>query len=323
MNILITGGAGFIGSCLAQYHLNRNDNVIVIDDLSTGSLENIHAFIHLKNFKFIQNALTNVEQLTPLMESIDRVYHFAAKVGVFNVCDNPTQTLFTNIQSTYILFEAIRQAKIYPQVVFSSTSEVYGNHCTGIEEHSELSLPALDYPANSYVLSKLSCENIVLSYYQKYKIPTTVLRLFNIIGANQRGEYGMVLPRFIEKAISDQPLEIFGDGTQTRSFCDIRDFVSLTQALLQSPLSKGEVFNIGNTREISISQLAKTVIQTLNSKSKITYHPYEEIYSIKYTDTQRRVPNIDKILRLTNYQFEYTLENTIEYSLKNFETICV
>lgn len=311
MKILVTGGAGFLGSSIVKFHLEQGDEVIVIDNLSTGVYENIARYIEDAKFTFIQQNIKVIENLKSVLYGMDRVYHFAAMVGVFNVNHHPIKTLHENINSFYHLLEAIRKLKHPPRVILASTSEVYGKNCYELSEDSDLVVPDLQYVTVSYAISKIANENMAFCYHQKYQIPITNIRIFNMVGPGQRGTYGMVLPRFVKQALSGEPLTVFGDGSQQRSFCDVRDFVAMLSCLVKNPESTGQVYNIGNDQEISIVQLAERVKIVLNSSSEIKFIPYEQAYGVNFMDTLRRKPNIEKLKQLIQPRFAYSLDQSI------------
>ncbi|KTC66312.1 NAD-dependent epimerase/dehydratase (plasmid) [Legionella adelaidensis] len=312
MRILITGGAGFIGSNLANYHLKKNDEVIVIDDLSTGTKSNIAAFENHKNFTFHHQDLTIWQSLGDVLEKVDRIYHLAAMVGMFNVIEHPIKTLKVNINATMRLYDLLIAKKLSPTVIFASTSEVYGNQYQEIAEACALFTESTEKTQASYAVSKMAGEVIGLSYYESSQIPCIVLRIFNTIGMNQSPAYGMVVPRFINQALKNQDITVFGDGQQKRSFCDVRDLIRLMVGIADIPAAAGKIFNCGQKQAISIMNLAHLIKEIAGSTSKIVCVPFEEVYSNEYIYIENRVPNLEKILNLINYSYEWTLEKTLK-----------
>lgn len=334
MHILITGGAGFIGSNLAEYHLAKGHKVHVIDDLSTGSIDNLKPFLSNPDFRFSQDDILVWSGLEKAVTWADRIYHMAAVVGVFRVLEDPVKVMAINIAATERILRMAHAGNWSPQILIASSSEIYGHgrHCRRVgvssglenkaaeelrmyqvEEFREDMEPMVGSSAVSrwnYAISKLADEAMGLSYARKFGSFVVVARLFNTIGPRQLGRYGMVVPRFIKQA-AGQPLTVFGDGRQMRSFCDVRDMVAGLDLLLNNPESSGQIVNVGNDREISILELAELVRSLANSSSEIKFIPYEEAYAEKFEETFRRKPNLEKFLRLTGYRHQWTLEATI------------
>jgi UDP-glucose 4-epimerase len=318
MHIVITGGAGFIGSHLAEYHLQKGDTVHVIDTLITGNIKNIEPFFQNPRFSFDKANIMNCNSLKPHCEKADRIYHMAAIVGVYEVIEKTLDVLFTNIHGTETLLKTVKEVRNKPHIFIASTSSVYGHSKKdSLSETDELRIHSITHPLTSYALSKMTNEVMGLAYYQNDGIPITILRLFNTIGRRQRGTYGMVVPRFIEKALHNQPINVFGDGTQTRSFCDVRDIVMFLNSLAENSECIGEIINVGNNQEISINALAHLIKEILHSKSEIIHTPYDEAYGKKFVDIMRRKPDLSKLQRLTTYKHQWTLEQTIA-DLKNY-----
>lgn len=312
MRILITGGAGFIGSNLVDYHLKKLDEVIVVDDLSTGKVRNIAAFIKHPNFKFYQHNLLTWDGLSDVLNSVDRVYHLAAIVGLFKVINNPVKTLKVNINSTLRLYDLIHAQSLRPLVIIASSSEVYGNQTGKLHEDSPLIIANSLKNQASYSISKLCEESIALSYYDSWKLPCIVLRIFNTIGFNQSGQYGMVVPRFIKQAINNADITIFGDGKQKRAFCNVKDLVNLMDLIAQLPEAVGQIINIGNDEMISVNALAKLIKKISKSESTFTYTPLKEAYVDKDVFIKERKPDISKLLNYTHYKYQYTMEKTLK-----------
>jgi UDP-glucose 4-epimerase len=294
MRYLITGGAGFIGSHLSDELLRLGHEVWVLDDLSTGSIDNI---THLKpNPKFHYNIDTvmNRPLTAELIDQVDVVYHLAAAVGVKLIVQSPVRTIETNIQATEIVLD-IAQKKNRP-VLVASTSEVYGKSVDfPFHEDNDLVLGATTKGRWSYACSKAIDEFLAIAYWKERKLPTVVTRLFNTVGPRQTGQYGMVIPTFVQQALSNQPITVFGDGKQQRCFCHVSDTVRGLIALMETPTAYGEVFNIGNTQEISMIDLAKQVREATSSRSEIVLVPYEKAYEGGFEDMPRRVPSLVKM----------------------------
>ncbi|WP_078061459.1 NAD-dependent epimerase/dehydratase family protein [Legionella saoudiensis] len=311
MRVLITGGAGFIGSNLAKYHVQKGDEVIVIDNLSTGRIENIKALQQQSNFTFYKKDLLKWKGLTQALVGVDRIYHMAAVVGMFHVLNHPVETLKCNIFATLKLMEAIRSIGSKPLVLIASSSEVYGNQHKTMSENTPLIIESSITSHASYVISKLSDESIGLSFWHKHQIPTIILRLFNTVGRNQLSRYGMVVPRLIKQALHNDPITVFGDGTQKRSFCNVEDSVNLIDRLANNSASVGEIVNVGFNEDISINTLAKKIKKICTSQSTITHIPFSEVYHNDFIYIADRKPDISKLLRLTHYTYKWNIDTTI------------
>ena len=317
--IIITGGAGFIGSSLVQALLEKDvENLLIIDDLSTGSESNISSFLNDERIEFINSKIEDIENLDSLFSSYDFCYHLAAGVGVQYIMDNLSDSLLTNILATHKVFEACQATNI--PVLLTSTSEVYGVAEDDIwtEETKSLIGPTTKLRW-SYAASKMIDEFIALSLYEEGKISPIIVRLFNIIGPNQLSKYGMVVPKFIEAAIKDEDILIHGDGSQSRSFTWVEDVVNYLIKLAEIK-AYGEIFNIGQTEEITIKNLAELVILKTNSNSKIIYKSHEDVFGKAFEDPKRRTPGIDKIIEFTGMKptknIEFMVENIVN-SKKN------
>ncbi len=317
--IIITGGAGFIGSSLVQALLEKDvENLLIIDDLSTGSESNISSFLNDERIEFINSKIEDIENLDSLFSSYDFCYHLAAGVGVQYIMDNLSDSLLTNILATHKVFEACQATNI--PVLLTSTSEVYGVAEDDIwtEETKSLIGPTTKLRW-SYAASKMIDEFIALSLYEEGKISPIIVRLFNIIGPNQLSKYGMVVPKFIEAAIKDEDILIHGDGSQSRSFTWVEDVVNYLIKLAEIK-AYGEIFNIGQTEEITIKNLAELVILKTNSNSKIIYKSHEDVFGKAFEDPKRRTPGIDKIIEFTGMKptknIEFMVENIVD-SKKN------
>lgn len=313
MHILVTGGCGFIGSHVVEYHLTQGDQVHAVDDLSTGTLDNILSFQGNPNFRFEQADVLTWQNLEKTVTWSDRVYHLAAVVGVYRVLAEPIKVLATNIPGCERILRAIASSAWKPPMLIASSSEVYGQCVhTAFKEEDDLVLEGMAQNRWNYAVSKIADEAFGLSYARKLNLPILVLRFFNTIGPRQTGRYGMVVPRLISQAVRGEPLTVYGDGTQTRSFCDVRDTVCALDALASSPRSSGEIINVGNDREISINALAHLILERSESRSEITYIPYEEAYGEPYVDIQRRRPNLEKFFRLSQFNHHWKLEDTLD-----------
>lgn len=312
MKVLITGGAGFIGSHIAAYHMKRGDEVVVVDNLSTGSLNNIITFMDKKNFTMHHEDLEHWEELPEVVRECDRVYHYAAFVGVFHVLKNPLSTLLGNINATKRLLFAVRVTSNKPTFIMASTSEVYGDQKGHLKETSPVLLEDVSKDQSTYSISKLCNESTALLYFREYDIPGIVLRIFNTIGQRQSPRYGMVMPRFVKQALKGDNLSIFGDGTQTRAFCDVRDHVHMVNKLAANPKAMGQIFNVGNDNLISIKELANQVNELCGNKSKLTYIPLEEAYHNQDVFIQHRQPDVSKALEYTGYRYQWTLKETLQ-----------
>jgi len=311
MRILVTGGAGFIGSHLAAYYLKKGDEVIVIDDLSTGQTENLKSLMQHPRFRFHKKNILTWKGLSQALENIDRVYHLAAIVGMFYVISHPIETLQVNINSTMKLMETINKLGIKPLVIVASSSEVYGNQHKELHEGLPLILENTHTNHAAYAISKLCDESIATSFWHKFQIPTITIRIFNTVGRNQLSRYGMVLPRLIKQAINNENMTVFGDGTQRRSFCNVIDTVNLIDLLAENQQSIGEIINVGNNEEISINSLASKIKELCSSHSSITHIPFEEVYQHDYMHITERKPDLTKLLSFTHYTYQWNLEQTI------------
>ena len=317
--IIITGGAGFIGSSLVQALLEKDvENLLIIDDLSTGSESNISSFLNDERIEFINSKIEDIENLDSLFSSYDFCYHLAAGVGVQYIMDNLSDSLLTNILATHKIFEACQATNI--PVLLTSTSEVYGVAEDDIwtEETKSLIGPTTKLRW-SYAASKMIDEFIALSLYEEGKISPIIVRLFNIIGPNQLSKYGMVVPKFIEAALKDEDILIHGDGSQSRSFTWVEDVVNYLIKLAEIK-AYGEIFNIGQTEEITIKNLAELVILKTNSNSKIIYKSHADVFGKTFEDPKRRTPGIDKIIEFTGMKptknIEFMVQNIVD-SKKN------
>lgn len=316
MRLLITGGAGFIGSHLATHHISNGDEVWVIDNLSTGSIANLKEVASNPLFRFTQADLLNCSELEKAVSWADGIYHLAAVVGQNVVITHPCQVITSNINGCLKLLEFLAE-KPSCRLLIASTSEVYGQDGkSSFQEEAPLTFPSAECIQVNYPLSKYVNETMALSYVQEKKIECVIARLFNTTGPNQTGRYGMVVPRFISQALAGEPLTVFGDGSQTRSFCDVRDTISMLSRLMLTPGISGEIFNVGNDREISILDLAKLIVEQSKSNSSITFTSYEIAYGMPFKDTLRRCPNLKKIQEKCGLMPNFTLEQTLDWMIK-------
>jgi UDP-glucose 4-epimerase len=308
---LITGGAGFIGSHLAERLLNDGDDVAVIDDLSTGSIDNITHLKRDKRFSYVIDSVTNEPLLAELIDQSDVVFHLAAAVGVKLIVEQPVHTIETNVHGTEVVLKHANKKK--KLVFIASTSEVYGKStAVPFREGAELVLGATVKHRWAYACSKLIDEFLALAYWKERKLPVVIVRLFNTVGPRQTGRYGMVLPTFVRQALAGQPLTVFGDGKQSRSFTYVGDVVDALVKLAHEPRAVGEVFNIGNTGEVTIRDLASRVKELAGSTSTIQYIPYDDAYEAGFEDMPRRVPDISKICGLIGYRPKLELDEIIK-----------
>jgi UDP-glucose 4-epimerase len=315
MRVLITGGAGFIGSHLVEAYLERGDEVYIIDDLSTGSLENIEFLQKDDRFRdrlFVHiDTILNHETMLELIAICETVFHLAAAVGVQYILDNPLKSIKTNIQGTEKVLELC--GKFKKKVLIASSSEVYGKHTHAplVETDNIIYGPSSKFRW-SYAASKLMDEFTALAYFRTNGLPVTIARLFNTIGPRQTGTYGMVVPRFVGQALSGEPLTVYGDGTQTRTFTGVKDVVQVFMGMVENEESFGQVYNIGGTEEISMLDLAKKIIELSESKSEIVLIPYEEAYEADFEDMMRRVPSVEKVYRLLGFKPNDNLDSILK-----------
>jgi UDP-glucose 4-epimerase len=308
--ILITGGAGFIGSHLGDLAIARGDEVTVLDDLSTGSARNIAHMRDNPRFHFFADTVTNLPLLAELVDLSDVVVHLAAAVGVKLIVESPVRTIETNIRGTEVVLQAAARKK--KRVLVASTSEVYGKSShLPFREDADLVLGPSTKGRWSYAASKLIDEFLALAYWKERSLPTTVVRLFNTVGPRQTGQYGMVVPTFVRQALQGRPIRVFGSGKQSRCFCHVHDVVQALYALSQSDAGVGNVFNVGSNEEISVFGLAERVKQVTRSDSSIQTIPYEEAYEEGFEDMLQRVPDIGKIRQVIGWSPVHSLERIL------------
>jgi UDP-glucose 4-epimerase len=317
MRLLVTGGAGFIGSHLCERLLEEGHQVDVIDDLSTGSINNIERCVGRENFAFVNDSVVNENTMHTLIHKSDMVYHLAAAVGVKLIVEEPVRTIETNIRGTEVVLGIAK--KFGTKVVITSTSEVYGkNGNVPFKEEDDCLLGSTKFSRWSYACSKAIDEFLGFAHYRQFGLPVLIVRLFNTVGERQTGQYGMVIPRFVKAALLGEPLEVFGDGKQTRCFAYVKDVIDGMIALANDNSAYGDVYNIGSNREISIEDLARTIKQMTGSTSDIIYIPYENVYGQGFDDMRRRVPSLEKIYKQINYKSSTSLEKTIEIIIDYF-----
>ncbi|MCJ7594921.1 MAG: GDP-mannose 4,6-dehydratase [Desulfobacterales bacterium] len=301
MKILITGGAGFIGSHLAERLLEGGHEVFVIDNLWTGKLTNIARIQNNKKFHLVVDTILNESVMNELIFKADHIYHLAASVGVRNIMDHPVETLDINVKGTEVVLRLANQFK--KKIFIASTSEVYGNHMEhSLSEDDNRVMGSVKKRRWAYACSKTLDEFLALAYFDEKKLPVVIGRLFNTVGPRQTGQYGMVLPNFVQSALLGKPITVYGEGTQTRSFTHVLDVVGALPQLMEEPAAEGDIFNVGNDHEVSINELAQKVKEMTGSPSPIEHIPYEKAYGPGFEDMQRRCPNIEKIRNLIGFK---------------------
>jgi UDP-glucose 4-epimerase len=320
MRVLITGGAGFVGSHLSEALLERGDEVFILDNLSTGSIDNV---VHLKEnpkFHYTIDTVANEPVLAELIDRCDIVVHLAAAVGVKLIVEQPVHTIETNVHGTEVVLKHANKKK--KLVLIASTSEVYGKSIdVPFREDADLVLGASVKHRWAYACSKLIDEFLALAYWKERKLPVIIVRLFNTVGPRQTGQYGMVIPNFVRQALAGQPITVFGDGSQSRSFTYVGDVVRAMVALINEPRAVGQVFNIGNGHEITIGELAEKVRQMTGSSSEIVKVPYEKAYEAGFEDMPRRVPDISRIRALIGYEPTVELDETLTRVIDYFRQL--
>ena len=310
MKAFLTGGAGFIGSHLAERLLDRGHEVLVLDNLSTGSIDNISHLKSSPRFSYVVDSVSNEPLLAEMIDRCDVVFHLAAAVGVKLIVEQPVHTIETNVHGTEVVLK--HAAKKRKLVLIASTSEVYGKSIdVPFRESADLVLGPSEKHRWAYACSKLIDEFLALAYWKEKKLPVVIVRLFNTVGPRQTGQYGMVLPTFVRQALAGEPITVFGDGTQSRSFTYVGDVVDALVALALEPRAIGQVFNVGNRGEISIRELAEHVKAMTGSRSPIHFVPYDEAYEAGFEDMPRRVPDISKLAQLIGYEPKIDLPDII------------
>ena len=316
MRVLITGGAGFIGSHLAERYIERGDEVYILDDLSTGAIDNIDHIKDHPRLTYYIDSISNQYLTAELVDRSDIIYHLAAAVGVRLIVESPVRTIETNVRGTEVILSLA--AKKRKRVLITSTSEVYGKRDTvPFREDDDLILGPTSKGRWSYACSKAIDEFLAIAYWKEKQVPTVIVRLFNTVGPRQTGRYGMVIPSLVRQALLEKDLTVFGDGSQSRCFTHVSDAVGALMGIAEHPSAMGEVYNIGSDYEISILELAERIKRLAGSSSRIVFVPYNEAYEEGFEDMMRRVPDIAKIQTLIGYQprvsLDETLASVIEY----------
>lgn len=316
MRVLVTGGAGFIGSHLCEALLKRGAEVWALDDLSTGRLDNIRPFERHPKFRFLEGSVTDPSLVGGLVAQCDQVFHLAAAVGVKYVLENPLRSLITNIRGTEVILEACAEHG-RKAMVFSS-SEVYGKGVSvPFSEDDDRVMGATQKLRWSYACGKAVDECLAQAYWQQRQLPVVIVRCFNTCGPRQTGSYGMVIPNMIARALRDEPILVFGDGQQSRCFSAVSDVVRGVLMLSDSKESEGEVFNVGSDEEVSVLELAQRIKKLCDSKSEIEFVPYEKVYGSSFEDMRRRVPDLNKIGRYVGYRPQVSLNNLLEITIRD------
>jgi len=318
MKVLITGGAGFIGSHLAEKLLERGDEIFVIDNLWTGKLANLSRVQNTKGFHLVVETILNESVMNELVFKADHIYHLAAAVGVRTIMDNPVETLDINVKGTEVVLRLANRFK--KKVFITSTSEIYGNHMEHtLGEDDNRVMGSVKKRRWAYACSKTLDEFLALAYFDEKKLPVVIGRLFNTVGPRQTGQYGMVLPSFVQSALLGKPITVYGDGKQTRSFTHVRDVVDAITGLMNEPGAEGDVFNVGNDKEVTINELAEKVKKMTGTGSPIEHVSYEKAYGPGFEDMRRRCPNIEKIRKLIGFDPKYDLEAMIQGVIDYFK----
>jgi UDP-glucose 4-epimerase len=309
--LLVTGGAGFIGSHLSEHLLDLGHHVMVLDDLSTGSIENIQHLKSNERFEYVIDTVENRPVAAELVDRADQVVHLAAAVGVQLIVESPVRTIQTNVRGTEIILDLAN--KKHKPVLIASTSEVYGKSAElPYSEEGDLVIGPSTKGRWAYACSKALDEFLAIAYFKERSLPTVILRLFNTVGPRQTGRYGMVIPRFVRQALANEPITVYGDGEQSRCFCHVLDVVEVIPRLLASSSAYGQVFNAGSTEEVSIMELARRVRDRTESQSEIVTVPYDKAYREGFEDMRRRIPSIDKIGNHLGWRPQRTLDATLD-----------
>ena len=318
MKVLVTGGAGFIGSHLSERLIEMGKEVYVIDNLWTGKLSNISHLQTDKNFHLIVDTILNESVMNELIFKVDQIYHLAAAVGVKNVMDHPVESLEVNVKGTEILLRLANRFK--KKVLITSSSEVYGKHIEhSLSEEDNRVMGSVKKRRWAYACSKALDEFLAMAYYEEKKLPVVIVRLFNTVGPRQTGQYGMVLPNFVQSALLGKPITVYGDGNQSRSFLHVNDAIWALIRLMNEAKAEGDILNVGNDHEITINELAQKVKEMTNSSSPIEHIPYEKAYGPGFEDMQRRCPNIQKIRKLIGFEPKYDMDAIIKSVIEYFK----
>ncbi len=316
MRILVTGGAGFIGSHLSEALLGRGHEVWALDDLSTGRLENLASFGRHPRFRFIEGSVTDPTLVFGLVKQCDQTYHLAAAVGVKYVLENPLRSLITNIRGSEVVLEACDEHR--RKVMLFSSSEVYGKGVNvPFHEDDDRLLGPTHKLRWSYASGKAVDESLAQAYYQQRQLPVIVVRCFNTCGPRQSAAYGMVIPNMISRALRHEPILVFGDGAQSRCFSSVADVVSGVIALMDAKQAEGEIFNVGTDEEVTVLELAQRIQRLCHSRSSIEFVPYEKVYGSSFEDMMRRVPSLKKIHSFTGYRPKVTLDQLLELTVRD------
>ena len=320
MKALVTGGAGFIGSHLCERLLDRGVEVWALDDLSTGSEENVAHLRDRDDFHMVRDSVLSHSIVNELVHRVDVVYHLAAAVGVRLIVEQPVHTLVTNVQGTETVLEYCN--RFGKRVLIASTSEVYGDHREEVElaEDARRVYGPTTQRRWAYADSKAMDEFLALAYHQERGLDCVIVRLFNTVGPRQSGTYGMVIPRFVERALAERPLEIYGDGLQTRCFCHVRDTIRALTGLMDASPASGEIFNVGSTEKVSILELAQRVVELTSSRSELTFTPFDQVYGGGIEDTLHRVPSIEKVSSAIGWSPERTLDEILADVIEHMKT---
>jgi UDP-glucose 4-epimerase len=317
MHMLITGGAGFIGSHLAEALLAQGHHVTAVDNLATGRLENLDSIREHPNFQFIYETITNETVMDRLASLSHVIFHLAAAVGVELIVKDPVNTLETNIQGTEVMLRLARRYRT--KILIASTSEVYGKSATlPFREDDDRVMGPTTKSRWSYAESKAIDEFLALAYHKQFGVPTIICRFFNTVGPRQTGSYGMVIPRFVGQALAGQPLTVYGSGEQTRCFCNVRDTVRAIIGLALDPAAVGEIYNVGSQEEVSMRELAERVLARTGSASSLVRVPYDQAYEVGFEDMQRRVPSIDKVKARLGWAPTLSLDETLDEVIAYF-----
>lgn len=318
MKALITGGAGFIGSHLSEHLLELGHHVTILDDLSTGSMDNVRHLESRDGFRVVIDSVRNDRVTASLVGQCDVVYHLAAAVGVNLIVESPVRTIETNVHGTEVVLDCAAMEK--KKVLVASTSEVYGkSQAFPFSEDDDLVLGATNKGRWSYACSKALDEFLAIAYWKEKQIPTVVVRFFNTVGPRQTGQYGMVIPRFVKQALANEPITVYGDGQQSRCFINVRDVVHTLPKLMDEESCVGEVFNLGSQEEITIEGLAELVKRLAGSTSEIRHIPYEQAYEEGFEDMRRRVPSTTKAEKRVGFELTRNLEQTVEEVIEYYK----
>jgi UDP-glucose 4-epimerase len=318
MKILVTGGAGFIGSHLAEKLLESGHEVFLIDNLWTGRLDNLSRIQNHKRLHLVVNTILDESVMNELIFKVDHVYHLAAAVGVKKIMDHPVETLDINVKGTEMVLRLANQFK--KKVFIASTSEIYGKHLEhDLSEDDNRIMGTVKKRRWAYACSKTLDEFLALAYFDEKKLPIVIGRLFNTVGPRQTGQYGMVLPTFVQSALLGKPIIVYGEGTQTRSFTYVKDVVEAITRLMDEPAAEGDIFNVGNNTEVTINELAQKVKEMTGTNSEIEHIPYEKAYGPGFEDMEKRCPNIDKLKKLIVFEPSYDLEAIIQSVIDYFK----